>query len=126
MNDRQLIVNQTKNLLSMMNNNKTKIEIDCTSHIEKKDYPISFICGKEAIEHFGIFEPEYGIIVYLMHEKEIKNKEWIPKFPKSYHIAVYCLPDDIAFNQFIKETLSNLKPIELPPFKFLKLKGTKR
>ena len=98
-------------------------EVNCTAKIITPPSPISFICGKEAIEHFGIYEPEYGFVIYLIHQDEIGD--WMPKFPESNTICAYCVPDGNTFTVFIKALTENIERniLELPPLKVIKLKG---
>jgi len=98
------------------------IEVDCTDKINIPELPISFICGKEAIEHFGIYEPEYGFTVYLILQSEIGN--WMPFFPKSNNIIAYCIPSGNTFASFIKAftEMIEINKIDFKPLKFINLK----
>ena len=71
------------------------------------DYPISFICGREMIEAFGIHEPKKGCVIYLLHQSEIEDGEWMVFESDRYRLHAFYLPDDIPFKEFIKKFLDN-------------------
>jgi len=98
-------------------------EVNCTDKIKIPPWPVSFICGKEAIEHFGIYAPKYGVVVYLIHQDEIGD--WLPTFPESNTICAYCVPDGNTFADFIESFTENIGYgiSELKPYKFIKLEG---
>ena len=100
-------------------------EIDRTDKINIPEVPITFICGKEAIEHFGIFEPKYGFTVYLIHQSELGGWDALPKFPKSNNIIAYCIPGGSTFATFIKAftEMVEINKIDFKPLKFINLKG---
>jgi len=57
------------------------IKIDKKNHLINFDWPISFICGREMIELFGVREPlNTGLVIYLFHNSEFGDGKWIPNF----------------------------------------------
>ena len=90
-------------------------------------YPISFICGREMIEAFGIHEPKKGCVIYLLHQSEIGDGKWMPEFiVKEYRLHAFCLPDEVLFKDCIKKLLDNIQDTDNElsyDFKTINLKG---
>ena len=55
---------------------KVSVTVDIKTEIEPLNWPVSFICGKDAIlRHFNTKEPESGIVIYVFHESEFGDGE---------------------------------------------------
>lgn len=88
-------------------------------------YNISFICGREAIEHFGVFEPEYGMVIYLILQNEIGDGLWIPDFNNIYRSHMVIVNEGLEYKDMIKLILDRLdhNNIDFSDIKTIKLEG---
>jgi len=88
-----------------------KLEVS-PEDLEPFDFPITFICGKEMIELFGVKEPIRGMVVYLFHSSEIREHgtDWIPDLSNSYgRLQQFCLTGSLSYADYIEEFLKLTK-----------------